>query len=83
MIEMTPTVAIIGSGPSGCYCAQFLRKSLPVAEITVFEALPVPYGLLRYGVAADHQGTKAVSAQFERMFTRNNVRFARECLHWK
>jgi ferredoxin--NADP+ reductase len=70
-----PTIAIVGSGPSGCYTAQFLRKDLPDAEITIFEALPVPYGLVRYGVAADHQGTKAVAAQFDRMFTRSGVTF--------
>lgn len=70
-----PTVAVIGSGPSGCYTAQALRKALPDAEITVFEALPVPYGLVRYGVAADHQGTKAVAAQFDRMFTRSDITF--------
>lgn len=70
-----PTVAVIGSGPSGCYTAQTLRKALPDAEITVFEALPVPYGLVRYGVAADHQGTKAVAAQFDRMFTRSAITF--------
>jgi ferredoxin/flavodoxin---NADP+ reductase len=73
--SLRPTVAIVGSGPSGCYTAQFLRKDLPEAEITIFEALPVPYGLVRYGVAADHQGTKAVAAQFERMFTRSGVTF--------
>lgn len=72
---LRPTVAVIGSGPSGCYTAQFLRKDLPGAEITVFEALPVPYGLVRYGVAADHQGTKAVAQQFDRMFARAGITF--------
>lgn len=72
---LRPTIAVVGSGPSGCYTAQFLRKELPEAEITIFEALPVPYGLVRYGVAADHQGTKAVAAQFDRMFSRSNVTF--------
>lgn len=75
MHVLTPTVAVIGSGPAGCYSAQFIKKNLPDAEVTVFEALPTPYGLLRYGVAADHQGTKSVSAQFERMFTRGGVEF--------
>lgn len=70
-----PTIAVVGSGPSGCYTAQALRKALPDAEIDVFEALPVPYGLVRYGVAADHQGTKAVAAQFDRMFTRSAITF--------
>jgi ferredoxin/flavodoxin---NADP+ reductase len=73
--HLAPSVAVIGSGPSGCYTAQFLRKELPDAEITIFEALPVPYGLVRYGVAADHQGTKAVAAQFDRMFERANITF--------
>ncbi|WP_179220194.1 FAD-dependent oxidoreductase [Rhodococcus sp. NCIMB 12038] len=73
--QLGPTVAVIGSGPSGCYTAQFLRKERADAEITVFEALPVPYGLVRYGVAADHQGTKAVARQFDRMFERNAVTF--------
>jgi ferredoxin/flavodoxin---NADP+ reductase len=72
---LRPTIAVVGSGPSGCYTAQFLRKELGEAEITIFEALPVPYGLVRYGVAADHQGTKAVAAQFDRMFSRSNVTF--------
>ncbi|MEV8517613.1 FAD-dependent oxidoreductase [Dactylosporangium sp. NPDC051484] len=70
------TVAIIGSGPAGCYTAQFLRKRLPDAAITVFDRLPVPFGLVRYGVAPDHQGTKAVTRQFDRLFEREGVRFA-------
>lgn len=71
-----PSVAIVGSGPSGCFTAQFLRKAWPEAEITVFEALPVPYGLVRYGIAADHQGSKAVTGQFDRIFERMGVTFA-------
>jgi ferredoxin--NADP+ reductase len=74
--DARPTVAIVGSGPSGCYVAQFLSKEWPDAQIVVFESLPVPYGLIRYGVAADHQGAKGVTRQFDRMFTRDGVRFA-------
>jgi len=70
------SVAIIGSGPAGCYTAQFLSKAVPAAEITIFDRLPVPYGLVRYGVAPDHQGTKAVTRQFDRLFERGGVRFA-------
>ncbi|CAI8949980.1 MULTISPECIES: FAD-dependent oxidoreductase [Pseudomonas] len=70
-----PTVAIVGSGPSGCYVAQFLQKKWSSAQITIFEALPVPYGLVRYGVAADHQGSKTVIQQFERMFEKGGVDF--------
>lgn len=71
--EGVPSIAIIGSGPAGCYCAQFARKQWPKAEIIVFEALPAPFGLIRYGVAPDHQGTKAVIRQFERLFEREGV----------
>jgi len=62
-----PSIVVVGAGASGCYAAQALRKALPEAEITVLERLPVPFGLLRYGVAADHQGTKGVQHQFERL----------------
>ncbi|MBF4562814.1 cytochrome P450 [Microbacterium sp. VKM Ac-2870] len=70
-----PRIVIVGSGPSGCYSAQALRKELPEAEISVLDSMPVPYGLVRYGVAADHQGTKAVSGQFARLFEKDGVRF--------
>ncbi|OBG86253.1 oxidoreductase [Mycobacterium sp. NS-7484] len=70
------TIAIVGSGPSGCYIAQFLAKQWPHAEITIFESLPTPYGLVRYGVAADHQGAKGVTKQFDRLFAASNIRFA-------
>jgi ferredoxin--NADP+ reductase len=76
MPETAAKIAIVGSGPSGCYSAQFLRKAWPMAEITIFDSLPVPYGLVRYGVAADHQGSKAVTDQFDRLFLRESVGFA-------
>ncbi|QIK64315.1 FAD-dependent oxidoreductase [Leucobacter viscericola] len=69
-------VAIVGSGPSGCYLAQSLLRSLPDAQIVIFDRLASPYGLIRYGVAADHQHTKAITRQFERLFQSPNVRFA-------
>ncbi|WP_417563218.1 FAD-dependent oxidoreductase [Microbacterium sp.] len=72
----TPQIAVVGAGPSGCYTAQFLIKSHPAVEVTVFDRLPLPFGLVRYGVAADHQGTKAVTRQFERLFDAPRVRFA-------
>ena len=70
-----PKVAIVGSGPSGCYAAQFILKYWEYAEISFFESLPVPYGLARYGIAADHQGNKAFIKQFDRLFERENVHF--------
>ncbi len=70
-----PNIAIIGSGPAGCFTAQALLKLLPEARIDIIDRLPVPYGLIRYGVAPDHQGTKAVIRQFERLFERQDVAF--------
>ncbi|MCO6056708.1 oxidoreductase [Pseudomonas sp. MOB-449] len=55
--------------------AQALRKEWPEAEIVMLDRLPVPYGLVRYGVAPDHPGTKSVIRQFERLFEREDVRF--------
>lgn len=71
-----PHIAIVGSGPSGCYLAQALIRSVPAASITIFDRLASPFGLIRYGVAADHQHTKAITRQFERLFQAPNVRFA-------
>lgn len=71
-----PRIAIVGSGPSGCYLAQSLRRAWPDAEITIFDRLVSPYGLVRYGVAADHQNTKNIFRQFVRLFERDGVRFA-------
>ncbi len=72
---MSAKIAIVGSGPSGCYLAQALLKSNSDLQVDVIDALPVPYGLVRYGVAADHQGTKAVTRQFSRIFERQGARF--------
>jgi len=69
------SIGIVGAGPAGCFAAQALSKDFMDAEITILDRLPVPFGLLRYGVAADHQGTKAVQHQFERLFSRPNVEF--------
>ena len=75
-VNRAPTIAIVGSGPSGCYIAQFLRKRWPAAEIVIFDRLDHPYGLVNYGVALDHPGTKAVARQFDRLFDKDGVRFA-------
>lgn len=72
---MTGKIAIVGAGPAGCYVAQALLKAQPDLAVDVMDKLPVPYGLLRYGVAADHQGTKNLSRQFSRVFERQGARF--------
>ena len=68
-------IAIIGSGPAGCYLADQLLRVLPDASIDVLERLPVPFGLVRYGVAPDHQGTKAIARVLDRVLSRENVSF--------
>ncbi|MEI9963989.1 MAG: FAD-dependent oxidoreductase [Caulobacteraceae bacterium] len=73
--EAARRFAIVGAGPAGLYVAQALRQAEPGAEIDVIERLPSPYGLVRYGVAPDHQGAKAVIRQFERLFERQGVGF--------
>ncbi|UHJ56154.1 FAD-dependent oxidoreductase [Mycolicibacterium fortuitum] len=66
-------VAIVGSGPAACYAAGELI-GVDGVEINLFERLPTPFGLIRAGVAPDHQHTKSVVDMFERVFT--NPRFA-------
>ncbi|TQR82401.1 hypothetical protein D8S82_32285 [Mycobacterium hodleri] len=68
-------VAIIGCGPSGCYTALALRRLAPDAHITLFDRRTTPFGLIRYGVAPDHQGMKNVSRQFDRLFASDEVHF--------
>ena len=69
-------VAIVGSGPAACYAAEaLLERSDLAVEVSMFERLPVPWGLVRYGVAPDHQQTKAVTKLFERTARRPDMAF--------
>ncbi len=68
--------AVLGSGPSGFYAAQVLLKRFPSAHVDILEHLPVPFGLVRYGVAPDHPATKSVITGFTR-FVENNLRRVR------
>ncbi len=63
---MPVSVAIIGAGPGGFYAAEALAKSGLDCLIDIVEELPTPYGLIRFGVAPDHESTKRVSRAFER-----------------
>jgi ferredoxin--NADP+ reductase len=67
-------VAIVGSGPAGSYAAEELLDRTDVeVEVTMLERLPVPWGLARFGVAPDHQATKAVTASFEATARRSGL----------
>ena len=69
-------IAIIGSGPAGYYTAEAAQKAFgDDVRIDVFDRLPVPYGLIRSGVAPDHQSIKAVSKRYEKVALSDNVRF--------
>ncbi len=69
------SICIIGSGPAGCYLADHLLRLVPDGSIDIVEQLPVPFGLIRYGVAPDHQSTKAVARVFDRMLARDRISF--------
>ncbi|MDA3657366.1 FAD-dependent oxidoreductase [Mycobacterium xenopi] len=68
------SVAIVGSGPAAMYAADELLTQHGV-RVNVFEKLPTPYGLVRAGVAPDHQSTKRVTALFDRIARRRGFRF--------
>jgi adrenodoxin-NADP+ reductase len=55
---------IVGSGPSGFYTAKMLMKLYQNVKVDMFESLPVPFGLVRYGVAPDHVNVKNVENTF-------------------
>ena len=67
-------VAIVGAGPAGFYAAEHLfKQNRIIVEIDMFDRLPTPFGLVRNGVAPDHQRIKAVTRTFDR--TASNPRF--------
>ncbi|SEH64155.1 ferredoxin--NADP+ reductase [Mycolicibacterium rutilum] len=68
------TVAIVGSGPAAMYAADELLTQEGV-RVNVFEQLPTPYGLVRAGVAPDHQSTKRVTTLFDKIADRAGFRF--------
>ena len=69
-------VAIVGAGPTGFYAADhLLRQDALVVEIDIFDRVPTPFGLVRYGVAPDHQKIKSVTAAFDKVASHPRVRF--------
>ncbi|MBF5088568.1 pyridine nucleotide-disulfide oxidoreductase [Novosphingobium sp. NBM11] len=69
-------IAIIGSGPAGYYTAEAALKQWGEdVKVDIFDRLPVPFGLIRTGVAPDHQSIKGVSRRYEQTALSDNVRF--------
>lgn len=69
-------VAIIGAGPAGFYAAEHLYKQRDlVVEVDMYDRLPTPYGLVRNGVAPDHQKIKSVTKVFDRVAQSPGFRF--------
>ncbi|MDX1523505.1 MAG: FAD/NAD(P)-binding protein, partial [Anaerolineae bacterium] len=75
--ELNPLrVAIIGAGPTGFYAAEHLFKWQDVVvAVDLYDRLPTPFGLVRGGVAPDHQKIKTVTKAFDRIAQRPNFRF--------
>ncbi len=69
------SVAIVGSGPAGFYTADAFLKAGADVRIDIVERLPAPFGLIRGGVAPDHQSTKGVSRSFEKTALDPSVRY--------
>jgi ferredoxin--NADP+ reductase len=72
---MTINVAIIGSGPSGFYAADALFKGDHDVHVDIIERLPTPFGLIRGGVAPDHQTTKKVARTYEKTALTDKVAY--------
>jgi NADPH-dependent glutamate synthase beta subunit-like oxidoreductase len=69
-------IAIIGSGPAGYYTAEGCQKTFgDNVRVDILDRLPVPFGLIRTGVAPDHQSIKGVSRRYEAVAITDNVRF--------
>ncbi|XRB18455.1 NADPH:adrenodoxin oxidoreductase, mitochondrial [Pseudoscourfieldia marina] len=68
-------VCVVGAGPAGLYAADRLIARAPAcARVDVMEAMPAPFGLVRYGVAPDHQDTKNVQNRFNAVLGHDRVR---------
>jgi ferredoxin--NADP+ reductase len=76
MSERPLRVAVIGSGPAGMYAADaLLKQSQGPVSVDIFDRLPAPYGLVRYGVAPDHYKIKSVIGVFEKTLADPRVRY--------
>ncbi|WP_316932751.1 FAD-dependent oxidoreductase [Flaviflexus equikiangi] len=68
------SVAVIGAGPAGIYAADILSKSEIETSIDLYERLPAPFGLVRYGVAPDHPRIKQIIVALYKILQRGDIR---------
>lgn len=71
----TLRVAVIGAGPAGFYAAEALLKGREDVSVDLIDRLPTPYGLVRFGVAPDHQKLKSVTRLYERTLNDPRIRY--------
>ncbi|MCK5580344.1 MAG: FAD-dependent oxidoreductase [Candidatus Omnitrophica bacterium] len=74
-IDRPLRVAIVGSGPSGFYAAGALQQADLNVQIDMLDRLPAPFGLVRYGVAPDHDNIKVITRLFEKIAQKENFSF--------
>ncbi len=74
-MSMPLRVAVVGAGPAGIYAADILTTKDPAATVDIFDRLPTPYGLIRYGVAPDHPRIKAIIVALHRVMENDRIRF--------
>ena len=75
MAQQRPlNIAVVGAGPAGIYASDILAKSGLEVNIDLFEKLPAPYGLVRYGVAPDHPRIKQIIIALYKILQRGDIR---------
>jgi len=67
-------IAVVGAGPAGMYAADILTSNDPDACVDIFDRLPTPYGLIRYGVAPDHPRIKQIIVALHRVMENERIR---------
>ncbi|MBU8861788.1 FAD-dependent oxidoreductase [Micromonospora sp. b486] len=74
-MDRSVRVAIVGAGPAGIYTADILTRAVPTATVDIFDRLPTPYGLIRYGVAPDHPRIKEIITALHHVLDDPRIRF--------
>ncbi len=68
-------VAVVGAGPAGIYAADILCKNDPDLTVDIYDRLPTPYGLIRYGVAPDHPRIKQIIVALHQVMESDRIQF--------